>query len=346
MKCFVIMPFGNPKVDAENAKKLDSIYTQWIKPAVESIAIPESGEKITCHRADKTFRPGEIITHIIENLVSSEIVIADLSGRNPNVFYELGVRHAIRNNCILISDNLDDIPFDLRPLRTIVYQYEPASMLELKNSLEQAVREIIADPNGIDNPVRKYLYNKELSDALKQSSSEATLIKNVVAEMASLRKEFDAQTNEIREIMKLITAKHAPNHRALDIRSMEGIWEDRHIRSTFYVRTIKGEPYIPYSYAGVRSLTGHVYNCKIIDNTIFGRFEWFSFAISGYIYLKIENENLIVGGWWYTQDVPQELADDLSKVSETIPRMNRLYLEKASNSIDFPNYVEDYFRKR
>jgi len=114
MKCFVIMPFGNPKVDAEQARKLDSIYSRWIKPTVESISIPEKpGQKIICHRADKTYRPGEIITHVIENLISAEIVIAELSGRNANVFYELGVRHAVGSNCILISDNLEDIPFPI-----------------------------------------------------------------------------------------------------------------------------------------------------------------------------------------------------------------------------------------
>src|SRR4051812_883112 len=123
MKCFVIMPFGNSELDASQASKLDSIYSKWIKPAVESVIVPGSkNEKIFCHRGDKTFRPGEIVSHIVENLISSEIVVADLSGRNANVFYELGVRHAVKNNCILISNNINDIPFDLRPLRTIIYE--------------------------------------------------------------------------------------------------------------------------------------------------------------------------------------------------------------------------------
>ena len=136
MKCFVIMPFGNPNADAQHASRLESIYSNWIKPAIESATLPGTQyEKISCHRGDKTFRPGEVITHIIENLVSSEIVFADLSGKNANVFYELGVRHAVGNNCILISDNIDDVPFDLRPLRTIIYKYEPDSMLLLQDSL-------------------------------------------------------------------------------------------------------------------------------------------------------------------------------------------------------------------
>jgi len=118
MQCFVIMPFGNPKVDPTRAQKLDAIYSQWIKPTVESISLTGlANDTIACHRADKEERPGEIISHIIENLTTSDIVIADLSGRNPNVFYELGVRQAVRSNTILILEDLDDIPFDLRGLR-------------------------------------------------------------------------------------------------------------------------------------------------------------------------------------------------------------------------------------
>ena len=161
MKCFVIMPFGNPATDRDHAKKLDLIYSHWIKTAVESFVLPDS-TRIECHRADKSARPTEIITHVLENLVASDIVIADLSGRNPNVFYELGVRHAVNNNTILIADSVDDIPFDLRGLRTIAYKYEPEDMLKLQDSLKQAIKEILEQPKKIDNPVRKFLYDQEV----------------------------------------------------------------------------------------------------------------------------------------------------------------------------------------
>ncbi len=165
MKCFVIMPFGDPAVDPERAEKLHAIYSDWIKPAVESIPIPGQPDgRITCHRADKIFAPGEIMTHVIENLVSADIVIADLSGRSANVFYELGVRHAIGNSCILISDDLEDIPFDLRPQRAILYEYEPRSMLKLKESLTQAITEILQAPDAIDNPVRRFIHQSELPE--------------------------------------------------------------------------------------------------------------------------------------------------------------------------------------
>jgi hypothetical protein len=98
------MPFGNPDLDSKKAHRLELIYSEWIKPTVESIKYDDV-HPIQCHRADKILRPEEILSHIVENLVSADLVIADLSGRNANVYYELGVRHAVNNNTILISDN-------------------------------------------------------------------------------------------------------------------------------------------------------------------------------------------------------------------------------------------------
>jgi hypothetical protein len=162
MKCFVIMPFGNPAVDPEYFKKMDHIYEEWIKPTVESILIPSSGVPISCHRADRENRPGNIIDHVIENLVEAFIVIADLSDKNPNVFYELGVRHAVSNNTILIARKIEDIPFDLRSLRTITYDYTPEKMIHLKKNINNYITNIVNNPSHVDNPVRTYLLKREM----------------------------------------------------------------------------------------------------------------------------------------------------------------------------------------
>ena len=121
MKCFVIMPFGNAALNSDRRRQLDLLYEGLIKPAVESVRIPgRADDRIVCHRGDAEPRPGEIIAHIVENLVEADIAIADLTGRNPNVFYELGVRHAVNDNTILLADSEEDIPFDLRGQRLII----------------------------------------------------------------------------------------------------------------------------------------------------------------------------------------------------------------------------------
>lgn len=352
MRCFVIMPFGNPTIDTERARRFDSIYSQWIKPAVESIRIPgKLDKKIECHRADKISRPGEIITHIIENLIDSEIVIADLTERNPNVFYELGVRHAVNNNTILIADDLNDIPFDLRPLRTIIYRYEPESMLALRNSLENAISEILQEPEKIDNPVRRFLYNRDVDKLVKQStSSESAVIRTMLSEMASLRTEFKEQTNELRQIIKLVTASKGEEvlnreKHNVDLGFFEGVWKNEATESVYYARVVNGELLIPYCYGNRSTITGHYHHCRLIGETLFGRFEWFNSPISGYAFLKVESRNRLVGGWWYKEDLPHEVLSGALTVNENIPGMVRYTFKRSTRSKKPPTWALEYFKR-
>jgi hypothetical protein len=154
------MPFGNERTDPNYSRKQDSIYEKWIKPTIEAVKSPTHPNiQIKCSRGDSSSRPGEIIVDIIENLLTADIVIADLSGRNPNVFYELGVRHALKNDTVLITERLDDVPFDLRGQRLIVYSYDPDGMLKLKEDLENAILSILSSIGNIDNPIQRYLQN-------------------------------------------------------------------------------------------------------------------------------------------------------------------------------------------
>lgn len=351
MKCFVIMPFGNPSVDPEQARKLELIYSQWIKPAVESIKCG-TDETISCHRADKTLRPEEIVNHIIENLITSDFVIADLSGRNPNVFYELGVRHAVNNNTILIADGLDDVPFDLRGLRTIVYRYEPEYMLRLRDSLKQAIHELLEQPGVIDNPVRRFLYNREVEKLVKQSAPPGyDVFKDILAEMASLKAEVTTHVNDVRHVMELITTTDKPRaevgaHESLNLKFFEGVWRNPTTNSTYYARVVDGRLFMPYCYRGDTHLTGHYYNFRLVGETLVGRFEWLDESgISGYAIQKVESSDRLVGGWWYAQDVPPEMINDVSRINLSMPSMRESDLERDTATKRFPRWAEAYFFK-
>ncbi|MBC8029822.1 MAG: hypothetical protein H7Z16_06905 [Pyrinomonadaceae bacterium] len=351
MKCFVIMPFGNPKEDSDHARKLEFLYSEWLKPTVEAIKCSDT-ETIKCHRADQDLRPEEIITHIIENLVTSDIVIADLSGRNPNVFYELGVRHAVNNSTILIAEDLDDIPFDLRGLRTIVYSYDIERMVKLKKSLEQAIGEILNEPDKIDNPVRRFLYEQEVDKLIKQPTPPGyDVFKSIISEVASLRTEVTSHVNEVRHIMKLITSSERASagidvSKSRDLEFFEGIWEVETSGSTYCARVVDGELFMPYCYHGDKELTGHYYNLKLIGETLFGRFRWFKTEhIFGYTFLKAESEDKLVGGWWSGSDLPREIFNDISMMNSSIPDMVETILERDSKRKRFPSWAEEYFRK-
>lgn len=93
-----------------------------------------------CSRSDDKYVPGKILEYTVDKILCSQIVIGVLEGRNPNVYYELGIAHSIGKTVILISEekNRSDIPFDLRTHRFIFYK----SMNDLKNKLDIALKAI------------------------------------------------------------------------------------------------------------------------------------------------------------------------------------------------------------
>lgn len=100
------MPFGG---------KFEDYYREIYKPAIE-----QCGYK--SRRSDDLFRPSTIIQDIWFLIQDATIILADLSERNPNVLYELGLAHAIQKPVILLSNNIEEVPFDLRSLRILIYE--------------------------------------------------------------------------------------------------------------------------------------------------------------------------------------------------------------------------------
>lgn len=105
--CFVIMPFSDP---------VGSYYDHIYKPAIE-----KAGLKAV--RADtEIFGTGKIIDQIWRGITELRVLVAELTGRNPNVFYELGLAHALKKPVVLVSADENDVPFDLRHIRVIIYK--------------------------------------------------------------------------------------------------------------------------------------------------------------------------------------------------------------------------------
>ena len=106
--CFVLMPFTTEY-------HLKEVYEDNIQTTVHNCGM-------TCLRADDILNNDAIIEDIWGQINKAKVIIADLTGKNPNVFYELGIAHTIGKEVIMISQNIDDVPFDLRYLRVIVYE--------------------------------------------------------------------------------------------------------------------------------------------------------------------------------------------------------------------------------
>lgn len=125
--CFTLMPF-----EAE----LKAVYGDHIRPVVES-------KGLSCIRADEIIGTGAITRDIWEKINRARFIIADLTRKNPNVFYELGIAHALGKEVILITQTMEDVPFDLKALRCIVYTFTPRGMKEMENTLQRTIDEIM-----------------------------------------------------------------------------------------------------------------------------------------------------------------------------------------------------------
>lgn len=123
LKVFVVMPFSdtthkeNEKTMGISTKEWTFIYDEWIKPAIESY--PKAGLEAKRSPAQS----GNFVRGIIEDLEAADFIVADLTGRKPNVYYELGIRHALRTGTIIITQHLDAVPSDLGSYFAFEYQY-------------------------------------------------------------------------------------------------------------------------------------------------------------------------------------------------------------------------------
>ncbi|MBX2921557.1 MAG: DUF4071 domain-containing protein [Chitinophagaceae bacterium] len=155
-RCFVVMGFGI-KTDLATGRKLnlDKSYHALIKPVVE-------GKSITCVRADEIRHSGSIDLLMYQQLLSADIVVADLSTANVNAFYELGIRHALKpRTTIIISEELLSYPFDLNHIVINKYTHLGDSIdyfevLRFQKLLAETIDKVLASENP-DSPVYTYL---------------------------------------------------------------------------------------------------------------------------------------------------------------------------------------------
>lgn len=128
--CFVLMPFKEP---------FDIYYSAIIEPAILAAHLEPL-------RGDSLFRPSPIMADVWQMIQDAKVLVAELTERNANVFYELGLAHAIGKPVILISETIVDVPFDLQPLRVLLYnKSDPAWGAVLKANLVSSLEETLED---------------------------------------------------------------------------------------------------------------------------------------------------------------------------------------------------------
>jgi nucleoside 2-deoxyribosyltransferase len=122
---FVIMPF---------AEAFDDMYELGIKASVEALGWE-------CRRADEMIHNRDIMCQVCQGIRQARFVIADLTDQNANVFYELGMAHALEKNVVLLAQDVGDVPFDLRQMNIIEY----AMILPLRQRLTETLGTLMGE---------------------------------------------------------------------------------------------------------------------------------------------------------------------------------------------------------
>jgi hypothetical protein len=138
---FVIMPF---------ASEFDEVYRLFISNALNA-----AGYKVL--RADNLLSHRSILQDIIGAIASSDLIIADLTGANPNVFYELGIAHALGKPVIMLTQDLEEIPFDLQSYRVVIYETHFAKIERAIEGLTMLAKSAADGSLPFGNPVKDFL---------------------------------------------------------------------------------------------------------------------------------------------------------------------------------------------
>lgn len=171
--CFTVMPFGG---------WFDFYYEDIFIPAIQAAGL-------TPRRADDLYRPSAIVHDIWSLTQKAKMILADLTGKNPNVFYELGLAHALAKPAILVTESMDDVPFDLRSLRVIVYdKNKPDWGKALQEQIKASIKEIMASP--LDAVLPTFL-------KVKDSGAKPT-VTQAEKELLSMRQDIDLLKRELR----------------------------------------------------------------------------------------------------------------------------------------------------
>ncbi|MGX7627619.1 hypothetical protein ACWOMK_02130 [Bacillus thuringiensis] len=176
--CFIITPIGDDQSDIRRAA--DGLIDAVITPELLNSGFSKGNIKV----AHRMANPGSINQQVIECILESDLAIANLTTLNPNVMYELAIRHAVRKPVIqLIQKGTKKLPFDIIEERTIFYQNDMSGVIELSNSLREMLPFALDDKEP-DNPI--YRVAKQQAIMQKITTNEQPM-QYIIEQMNSLQ---------------------------------------------------------------------------------------------------------------------------------------------------------------
>jgi hypothetical protein len=314
-RCFVIQRFDKGPYDKR--------YRDVLVPAIKKAGLDP-------YRVDEDPRATILIEDIERGIRGSDICLADITPDNPNIWYEIGYALASNKPIVLVcmDPRPTPFPFDIRHRQVILYSLDAPSDFHLLGA--EITSRLMA----------------QLEGSAERPPSSDDAIKLLSSEVSSLRKDLS-------EIVRTITAKSRPakdkkSHESPEhhLEDLQGIWHSGS-GSIYCARVVDGELLIPYKYYANypgNEPTSHLYNCKLVGDTLFCLFAWFNSPISGVMVLNIISGTCLRGGWWATEAAPPRLLNKGTDKHRQISELkNDLILTKKGTISDFPEWATRYF---
>ena len=183
-KCFIITPIGD---DTDPIRRhIEGIIDAALRPALE-----DKYDLVVAHRISE---PGSITKQIITEIYSAKLVVANLTNRNPNVMYELALRHSLGKPVIMIAEKGTPLPSDIVMEQTIFYQNDARGVIELRENIAAAEKEI--DYDKTESPIYNVLHDvlkdrqiiefSESQSISQEDDGNATVLKYILQKLTNL----------------------------------------------------------------------------------------------------------------------------------------------------------------
>lgn len=165
-ECFFVAPIGEEGSPMRD--RSDGVLEYIVAPAARDVGL-------TAIRADKIAKPGQITRQVIEHVVGARAAVVDLSNANPNVYYEMAVRHTAQLPTVLIAQDGEKLPFDIAQMRTIFFDHTSLkSAAECRTQISQHLNEALG--GEVDSPIAASVRVQRLEQGSDQERALAQLV--------------------------------------------------------------------------------------------------------------------------------------------------------------------------
>ena len=301
-------------------RNFNDVYTA-LRLAIGSVPCRDSVE---CFRLDDLRPAGRITDRLLAEIASADLCISDLTGANPNVMWETGYAMALSKPLLIITQDLKELPFDLKDMQSIEYDRN-----HLNETLSLPLTVAMKDTIDLfqEGKTRKQVNITALEELVSNLRGQIAELKSIVIQAVQTRESIDMAEPRV------VLSKEARKLAAL-----EGVWVSEKEGGTICVKSVNGVLLGAYDYNGNEQLTGCCYHWIQMEDGWFHRFKWIYSNMSGFAFLKQPSPRVLSGAWWI-DDPPY-----LSGVPDPPPESSGAHIRwKKKRAAEFPDWARWFF---